>query len=159
MQPILSNGGYPYNTDNGEGGIPILKPYLEGPFYNGLKAALGHDYFYEVMREIVGGSNTYGWYKVPFYAKIFIDTEKEVFGSNALEPGKLTNAERNLTQTELYKKGKDLRTKMGTTKGFWTATKYFNTSFVIVNMAGNAQDCFSDFDTPAVGIIPAFCIF
>jgi hypothetical protein len=160
MHPILSNGGYPYNTDNGEGGIPILKPYLEGPFLNGLKVALGHDeYLYEVRRDIAVGTQGTGWQAVPFYAKIFIDTEKGVFGRNALEPDKLSSAEGNLTQTALYAKGPAWRIKTGATTGWWwTATPHFTTSFVIVDNNGVHQTCFANYPIP-VGIAPAFCIW
>jgi hypothetical protein len=91
-----NDGGYP----KADGDV-VLKPYLEGGFFNGLKAALGHDYFYEVTRKITGGS--FGaWTTVGFSSKLFIDTEKEVFGTNTYGDAA---SEAGLRQTALYKIG------------------------------------------------------
>jgi hypothetical protein len=100
-----NDGGYPKT-----GGTTVLKPYLEGGFLTGLKAALGHDYLYRVKRKVTQGSNG-AWTKTDFEAEIFLDTEKEVFGTNTY--GDATT-EADLTQTPLYAQG-------GTT---WRIKKY-----------------------------------
>jgi hypothetical protein len=94
MRSVSTNDeGYPYKGDNA-----ILKPYLEGGFLSGLTTALGHDYFYELTRPITGGSKGV-WKAEDFSAKLFIDTEKEVFGTNTCGNAA---SEDGLRQTALY---------------------------------------------------------
>jgi hypothetical protein len=65
-----NDGGYPKT-----GGTTVLKPYLEGGFLAGLKAALGVDSLYRVKRPITHGNNG-AWTKADFEAEIFLDTER-----------------------------------------------------------------------------------
>ncbi|MDR1108980.1 MAG: DUF6273 domain-containing protein [Spirochaetaceae bacterium] len=147
------------DTKTNDGGYPasnVLKPYLEGGFFNGLKAALGHDYFYEITRPITGGS--FGaWTTVDFAAKIFIDAEKEVFGRNLYN----TPSEITLTQTALYAAtggaAWQIKTCNGSGNHWWLASPCttLSKSFNLVRYDGVASYTNADYD---VGCAPAFCI-
>jgi hypothetical protein len=169
MRDIASNyGGYPYVKD-GSHGTPLLKEYLEGAFFKGLVATLGghEDYFYEVKRYITGGSYDTGWEKVPFTAKIFIDTEKEVFGTNTMNT---SGTEEDLTQTALYAQGgKTRRIKEEPeppfgglrNKHWWVASPHSGSTdlFVFVSSDGDPYVYAANLGINySFGIAPAFCI-
>jgi hypothetical protein len=163
MRSIESNyGGYPYATNDKTHGTPELKEYLEGPFFDGLKKALGCNYFYRVTRNITGGNKTDGWKTVSFSAEIFIDTEMEVLGNN--EYSKLTT-EGDLPQTALYRTnaapGKIWKIKLyGTNpKSWWFATPKSNMNYVFCAgmMNGSAGGAASNY-YDLLGVVPAFCI-
>jgi hypothetical protein len=157
---VFNNGGYPYT--GGTYGTPELKPYLEGAFFNGLQTALGHDYFYEVTRGLTVGEKTNAnWQSKPFAAKIFIDTEKEVFGNNTISGLRTEGA---LTQTALYKiGGKTWRIKKynGALNYWWLASPYSasNTYFCRAPVSGGGSA--NDISTADAnhGCVPAFCIY
>jgi hypothetical protein len=140
-------GGYPT-----VGSDMVLRPYLENAFFSGLKKALEHDYFYTVTRNITAGIQN-GWYRTPFSAAIFLDTETEVVGSS------LAESENELTQTALYK------------FPGWTTKKFgsSNTEWWLASPEDTSTDMFctvSNFGYPtkadagdSYGVAPAFCIY
>jgi hypothetical protein len=147
-------GGYPYTS--GSYGTPELKAYLEVALFNGLLTALGHDYFYEVTRNITEGSYDAGWKKVSFAAKIFIDTEKEVFGNNT------SGTEEDLTQKPLYARGGTtwrIKKYNGSTTNnqWWVASPRpsTTTNFTLVHITGISS---SGGASLAYGVAPAVCI-
>jgi hypothetical protein len=148
-----NDGGYPKT-----GGTTVLKPYLEGGFLTGLKAALGHDYLYRVKRKVTQGS--YGaWTKTDFEAEIFLDTEKEVFGNNTY--GDATT-EADLAQTPLYAQGgATWRVKKynGSAATWWEGSPYSSTTnyFCIVSAAGAASGSYN-YASGSRGCAPAFCL-
>jgi hypothetical protein len=153
-QPMQSD----YNNDEGYLASDLLKPYLEGGFFNGLKAALGHDYFYAVTRKITGGS--FGaWTTVSFSSKIFIDTEKEAFGKTKYGDAA---SEASLTQTALYKiGGEPWRVKKydgAFFEGWWQASPDIGRTshFSMVTGAGRDTSCPVIYER---GLVPAFCIW
>jgi hypothetical protein len=146
-----NDGGYPK-----AGGTTVLKPYLEGGFLAGLKAALGHDYLYNVKRKVTQGS--YGaWTKADFEAEIFLDTEKEVFGTNTY--GDATT-EADLIQTPLYAQGGVVwRAKRfnGSPMACWEgspSSSYGNT-FCVVEVDGTP---YSNNASDSRGCAPSFCL-
>jgi hypothetical protein len=146
-----NDGGYPY-----EGETAVLKPYLEGGFLSGLQAVLGPDYLYEVTRPITGGS--YGaWEAEDFPAKLFIDTEREVFGTTTLGD---TVSEAGLTQTALYAVGGEAwrkKTFYGSTRPWWLGSPRSGTTthFCYVESSGAAYNTVA---SGVYGFAPAFCI-
>jgi hypothetical protein len=145
--------GYPYDGNEAQ-----LKHYLEGGFFNGLKAALGgKDYFYAVTRKITGGSYG-GWTAVDFTAKIFIDTEKEVFGTNK---NGHAESEGGLTQTALYARGGTawrIKKYEGVEAPWWESSPYSGTAYYFCKVSADGS---SDLDgiSSIRGVVPAFCIY
>jgi hypothetical protein len=155
-------GGYSGGSEYG-GGEPSLRNYLESPFLKGLKTALGHDYFYRITRYVIEG-NKDGWETVLLAAKIFIDTEMEVFGNNRYS--QLTT-ESALFQTALYKiGGATWRKKQGIAPDgddWWLATPYPLDSysiarFCIVSDNGDQGRGHRAANHDITGVAPAFCI-
>jgi hypothetical protein len=149
-----NEGGYPYV---GGAYTPVLKPYLEGGFLSGLKAALGpDDYVYKVTRNITGGS--YGaWTKESFAAEIFIDTEKEVLGCSIYGD---STSEEDLVQTALYAApgGTAWRIKKynGSAVFWWLGSPHYAISdFCAVAETGIPQMYAAYY---SLGVVPAFCI-
>jgi hypothetical protein len=111
-----NDGGYPKST-----GTVVLKPYLEGGFLTGLKAALGitsgkADYIRPVRRNVTQGSNG-AWTKTAFDAAIFLPCEKEVFGTNTY--GDATT-EADLTQLPIYAQGQTkVKNYNGSADNWW----------------------------------------
>jgi hypothetical protein len=156
MSTVGTNaGGYPAST--------LLKPYLEGSFLTGLKAALGgRDYFYPVTRPISGGSPS--WDAVDFTAAIFIDTEKEVFGTNT-SWGDATS-EDGLTQTALYDVGGETwwtKKFNGSVSDWWLGSPSPANGFPIFCTVDveSEPDAFVNgaFANNPSGVAPAFCIY
>jgi hypothetical protein len=124
-------------VDTSEGGYPggestaVARPYLEGPFYEGLKAALGinENVFYPVTRGLAGGTfeDNYN-VKEDYTAAVFIDTEYEVRGRTSYV------IEEVLKQTALYKKEPEYKRKFsydviigggwGFESTYWLASPY-----------------------------------
>jgi hypothetical protein len=120
-----NDGGYLKST-----GTVVLKPYLEGGFLTGLKAALGitsgkTDYIYTVRRNVTQGQNG-AWTKTAFDAAIFPPCEKEVFGANTY--GDATT-EADLTQLPIYAVGQ-IKTKNynGTVDNWRLGSPYASTT-------------------------------
>jgi hypothetical protein len=120
-----SEGGYPGGGDTAEARL-----YLEGPFYEGLKAALGinENVFYPVTRGLAGGTfeNNYN-VKIDYTKPVFIDTEYEVRGRSSYA------IEEVLKQTALYKKKPEYKLKFsycvissgwGFESTYWLASPY-----------------------------------
>jgi hypothetical protein len=136
---------------------------MEGGFLTGLKTALGHDYFYTVMRNI-NTANQYsheGWTAAAYAAEIFIDTEKEVFGENIFSNPAI---EADHRQTALYTVGgESWRTKNhnGQPGRWWEASPNHEdpVTFCYVYSDGY-NNGMANFDDPTVahGVVPAFCI-
>jgi hypothetical protein len=147
-----SDGGYPY-----EGETAVLKPYLEGDFLSGLQEVLGPDYFYEITRTITGGS--YGaWEAEDFEAKIFIDTEKEVFGTTMLGH---TVSEAGLTQTALYAKGGvawQIKKYNGSSTYWWLGSPYSGSTSYFCYVIGSGAATLT-IANHGYGCAPAFCIW
>jgi hypothetical protein len=134
-----NDGGYPKSS-----GTVVLKPYLEGGFLTGLKAALGitsgkTDYMYTVRRNVTQGSNG-AWTKTAFDAAIFLPCEKEVFGTNTY--GDATT-EADLTQLPIYAQGQTkVKNFNGSATYWWEGSpRTGNTAhFCHVNSGGNANN-------------------
>jgi hypothetical protein len=146
-----NDGGYPKN-----GGTTVLKPYLEGGFLTGLKAALGHDYLYRVKRNVTQGSQG-AWTKTEFEAEIYLDTEKEVFGSNTYGD---TTTEADLVQTPLYAQGGTpwrIKKYNGSADIWWEGSPYSSgtSGFCRVSAGGSAGDSAAN---GSRGCAPAFCL-
>ncbi|MDR1108746.1 MAG: hypothetical protein LBL19_06895 [Spirochaetaceae bacterium] len=149
-----SDGGYP----KADGDV-VLKPYLEGGFFKGLTAALGRDYFYAVTRPVTGGSYAEGWATVHFAAKVFIDTEKEIYGVNPYGHGA---SEAGLTQTALYKIGRtpwELKKYNKSNSHWWTGSPSQGSAKYFVSVASTEASPGNSNATSAWGIVPAFCIW
>jgi hypothetical protein len=144
-------GGYPKT-----GGTAVLKPYLEGGFLTGLKAALGIDSLYRVKRNVTQGSQG-AWTKTEFEAEIWLDTEREIFGANTY--GDATT-EVDLTQTPLYAQGgATWRTKKlnGTATYWWVGSPYssYTNYFCLVSASGTPNFINAN---NSRGCAPAFCV-
>jgi hypothetical protein len=146
--PSRNKGGYPYNgTDNG---TPVLRPYLEGPFLEGLKTALGIPadvtYFYKVKRDIIIGEKG-SWELGTLEAEIFIDTYMEATGDSSAQEKEIAH-----TQTALYQVDPTWATRAG--GDWWTATpcKPDSTS-QFYTYSG-----FEPANKTTIGVVPAFCI-
>jgi hypothetical protein len=146
-----NDGGYPKSS-----GDVVLKPYLEGGFLTGLKAALGVESLYKVKRKVTQGS--YGsWTKTEFEAEIFLDTEKEVFGANSY--GDATT-EGDLVQTPLYAQGGAawrIKKYNGSAEIWWEGSPYVSSTsgFCRVSADGSASHYTA---SGSRGCAPAFCI-
>jgi hypothetical protein len=134
-----NDGGYPKST-----GTVVFKPYLEGGFLAGLKAALGitpekNDYIYTVRRNVTQGQNG-GWTKAPFDAAIFPPCEKEVFGTNTY--GDATT-EADLTQLPIYARGQTkVKNYNGSAKNWWEGSPRVSNAagICVVTTGGSAHD-------------------
>jgi hypothetical protein len=149
-----NDGGYPKVT-----GTVVLKPYLEGDFLTGLKAALGitsgkTDYIYTVRRKVTQGQNG-AWTKSNFDAAIFPPCEKEVFGTNTYGD---STTEADLTQLPIYARGQTkVKNYNGTANGWWEGSPYGSTvtGFCSVSSAGNANYYYA---SNTYGCSPCFCL-
>ena len=147
-----NDDGYPKST-----GTVVLKPYLEGGFLTGLKAALGitgdkTDYIRPVRRNVTQGQNG-AWTKTAFDAAIFLPCEKEVFGTNAYGD---ETTEADLAQLPIYVQGQTKIKKCnGSTERWWVGSPGKSTSqyFCLVNTSGNSSATWPD---ATVGCSPCF---
>jgi hypothetical protein len=143
-----NDGGYPKT-----GGTTVYKPYLEGGFLTGLKAALGYDYLYPVKRKVTQGSNG-AWTKTDFQASIFPPAEKEVFGENTYGD---TTTESDLSQLAIYVAGASkIKNLNGSATHWWEGSPDVSgtTTFCRVSTGGNADGGTA---STTRGVSPCFC--
>jgi hypothetical protein len=148
-----NTGGYP-STDS----TCVYKPYVEGGFLTGLKAALGmdndHNYMYAVKRNVTTGSNG-AWTKSQLQAAIFPAAEKEVFGSN---PYGNSTTESDLSQLAIYAAGASkVKNLNGSATTWWEGSPYASgtTIFCNVTSSGGANNGHS---SSSYGVSPCFCM-
>jgi hypothetical protein len=133
-----NDGGYPKST-----GTVVLKPYLEGGFLTGLKAALGitggkTDYIRPLRRNVTQGQNG-AWTKTAFDASIFLPCEKEVFGTNTYGD---TTTEADLAQLPVYAQGQTKVKNLNGSAGYWwegSPQTGATTHFCSVSSSGTAS--------------------
>jgi hypothetical protein len=149
-----NDGGYPKSS-----GDAVLKPYLEGGFLTGLRAALGitidkADYIYPVRRNVTKGQNG-AWTKEDFDAAIFPPCEKEVFGTNTYGD---STTEADLTRLPIYARGQSrVKNYNGSAGNWWEGSPYASgtTHFCTVHSGGGAN---SSNAANAYGCSPCFCL-
>jgi hypothetical protein len=135
------------------GGTSVLRPYLEGDFLNGLKAAYLGNRGYSVLRKVTAGQQG-AWKKTDLLKMIFPPTEKEVFGTNTYgDP----TTEADLSQLPIYARGASkVKNFNGTATAWWEGSPYAAgaAAFCYVGNGGGAN-----YGNASVtyGAAPCFC--
>jgi hypothetical protein len=144
------------NANTNDGGYPkaagdvALKPYLEGPFLDGLKAVIG-DCFYPVKRRVTTGSRG-AWTRSVFEAAIFPLSRNEIRGDNPFEGN-------DLPRLPIYEAGiTRVKNFNGSATPYLTSTPATTTadSFTRINIVGQAVNSQAAAD---IGVAPAFVTY
>jgi hypothetical protein len=140
-----TNGGYPAST---------LKTRLDGDFLTSLIAALGADYFYDVVRLVQTKKQPVA--NINLSAKLWLPNLTEVFGEDSSQSGYDTKPQITLP---LYAKGGNRRVKSyngstNDTSGYWwTVSIVGDVQYGIVLPTGYS----SMTPTYSIGVSPCFC--